>query len=190
MIRSRLSIPILYAILSPILSACNGSTPTAVSAPVLTNHHPSLAVSKPRTVACPIRATETVSGTIGAAGGALELAGGHRLEVPAGALAGPTLFTLTAPAGRMLVVVVTVQGTEPSRVSAAAALTISYQRCQRQKLAPVSASLSPTDAKRHGAPEVLPAETDRVGETIRFDVELSSDGEGPFFSRSTYAVAY
>lgn len=190
MIRSRLSIPVLFAILSPILSACNGNAPTSLSTSAVTDQHSSLAVSRPRPVVCPSRATETVTGTIGPAGGTLELSGGHYLVVPTGALTSPTEFTLTSTAGPLVAVVVTAQGTEPSQSPTSAALTISYGRCKRQNLAPASVRVSPINAKLNVASDVLPGDTDRQAETVTFVVDLFVDDEGLLVARSTYAVAY
>ena len=189
MIRSRVHVPVLIAFLSPILLGCDANPPTAPFATVGLDRASSDAVSRPRLAVCPTNTTESVSGVIGAAGGTLEVAG-HRLTIPAGALTHPGRFTLTAPAGRLLEVVVAVRATEPSRLSAPAAVTISYARCKRQNLRLLSAQVSSLDAETGTTVASVDAETDPALMTVTFSADLSSDGDEVFVARGIYAVAY
>lgn len=188
MIRSRLTIPVVVALLSPILAGCDSSLPTA-PASALTLDRTSNAVSRPRLAVCPINTTESVSGEIGAAGGSLELAG-HRLTIPTGALAGPAMFTITAPAGPVLWVTVTAQGNEPIRFSAPAAVTISYERCKRQNFTGGSTAVWSIDAQSDGGFTTLDGENDAENMTVTVMVNLSSEGDELFVARGIYAVAY
>ena len=189
MIRSRVHVPVLIAFLSPMLLGCDTRFPTASSASAGFDRASSDAVSRPRVAVCPTNTTESVSGEIGAEGGSLEVAG-HRLTIPAGALTHPARFTLTAPAGRLLEVAVAVRATEPSRFSAPAAVTISYERCKRQNLRLMSAAVSSVDPETGFTVASVDAETDPTLMTVTFSVDLSSDGDEVFVARGIYAVAY
>src|SRR5687767_636920 len=175
MIRSRFRTTVVVALLSPILVGCDANLPSAPASASTLDRTSTHAVSRPRLAVCPTNTTESVSGEIGAAGGSLEVAG-HRLTIPTGALAAPANFTLMAPAGRVLLVTVTAQGNEPIRFSAPAAVTISYNRCKRQKLASESTTVWSVDAQSGGAISSLDGEIDPVDMTVTVMVDLSSEG--------------
>ena len=185
MSRSRLKASILVAFLGPILFGCDASQPVSPSEAVSLDRPTNHAVSRPRLAVCPTNTTQRASRTIGPAGGSIELAG-HRLTIPQGAVTRPARFTLTAPAGRNLVVVVTAQSNEPIRLSAPAAVTISYDRCERQNpeagFTAVWSVNTLTDAPI--------ATHDPSLMTVTFPVELPSDGQEHFVARGIYAVAY
>ncbi len=189
MIRSRRTIPVFVTFLSPIMLACNASQPMSPTSNVVLDRAPTHAVSKPRLAVCPSHTTETVSREIGPEGGTLSLAG-HSISIPAGALDRSTQITLTAPAGRHLQILVIARATEPSRMPTPAAVTISYERCKRQNLDPISAAVISPQLKSKGVMTALESETDPIIRTLTFEVELSSDGEELFVARGIYAVAY
>lgn len=187
MIRSRLKASVLVAFLSPIAGGCDTSLPVSPSAAVELDRSSNHALSRPRLAVCPTNTTQRTSGEIGPAGGSLDVAG-HRLTIPAGALTRPTHFTLTAPAGRNLVVRVTAQSAERIRFSAPAAVTISYERCERQNPEPGFTAVWSINTRTDAV--IASGETDPSLMTVTFPVELSSDGQEHFVARGIYAVAY
>ena len=190
MIRSRFGIPVLVSLLSPVVAACDAGFPTSPASDAnLSRASSTRAVSKPQLAVCPTNTTERVSGTIGAAGGSIELAG-HRLTIPAGAVTRPTRFTLTVPAGPHLKIEVTAAGTRPNRRSAPAAVTISYERCERQNFVTESAKVLSLDARTDEAVALLEGEHDPAQQTLTFSVDLWSEMDGLFVARGIYAVAY
>jgi hypothetical protein len=99
-------------------------------------------------------------------------------------------FTLTAPAGRHVKLTVRAHGTEPSRMSVPAAVTISYERCKRQNLAPALATAWSVDAGTDAAVASIGGDSDPSERTVTFSVDLwSNDGE-EIAARGIYAVAY
>lgn len=79
---------------------------------------------------CPVEVTRSVSATVGAAGGVLEL-DGHRLSIPLGAVLAPTRFTLTAPASNYVELDVRAGASEHYQFRKPVQLAISYERCTR-----------------------------------------------------------
>ena len=189
MIRSRFRFPMFLAILSPMMLGCDASQPLSPAATVVLDRASTNAVSKPQVAVCPSHFTESTSSDIGPAGGTLRLSG-HSLTIPAGAFSRPRQLTLTAPAGPHLQLLVTVQGSEPMRFRAPAAVTISYERCKRQNLAPASAAVISPTIRGGGTMTSLAAETDPAARTLSFEVNLSSEGDELIVARGIYAVAY
>ena len=85
-------------------------------------------------VACPPGQPQEVSGTIGPDGGILTL-GPFTLRVPDGVLSGPTVVTMTRPAGARLIVRIELSGADRSELDRDVELTIRYGSCSRQDLA-------------------------------------------------------
>ena len=84
-------------------------------------------------VECPIDVTRSVTGTLDALGGTLEL-DGHSLNLPAGALLLPVKFELTVPASRYVEVHITANGEHGFEFLETAGITISYERCTRSNI--------------------------------------------------------
>lgn len=77
---------------------------------------------------CPASESATTAGTIGPEGGVLRV-GGHRVSVPAGAVAESTTFVMTVPAGQYLEVDVSAMGVEHYTFRAPVAITLDFSRC-------------------------------------------------------------
>lgn len=82
---------------------------------------------------CPAEVTRSVSATVGAAGGVLEL-DGHRLSIPLGAVLAPTKFTLTAPASNYVELDVQAGSSGHYQFRKPVQLAISYARCTRDNI--------------------------------------------------------
>ena len=123
-----------------LLGACTSDSPTAPQlAPLLSRTGES--VDRPTRIAvCPTNQSYRTEGIFGPAGGSLRVAG-HRLTIPAGVLTEATQFTLHAPAGPHVRLVLSAGGAEHYTFQAPVVVTISYNRCGRQHLprSPLSA---------------------------------------------------
>ena len=189
MIRSRFSIRVFLALLSPLFAGCDADLPVSPAAAAGFDLSPPAPQSRLRLTVCPTRTTQSVSARIGPAGGSLELAG-HRITVPAGALSGAANFTLTAPAGRYVAVLVTAEASQPVQVRGEAAVTISYERCKRQNLTPSSAAAWLAETGSRTTITSLDADGDADDMTLTFMVDLTQDGEDLIVARGIYAVVY
>lgn len=84
-----------------------------------------------RLLVCPTRETLSASGVIGREGGTVEF-GGHWIRVGAGAITEPVRITLTAPAGRHLLLELTAGEAKHFAFQAPVEVSISYARCNRR----------------------------------------------------------
>jgi hypothetical protein len=87
----------------------------------------------PKLIICPVNETTSTSAVLTPLGGSLSL-GGHRIDVPVGALQLPVLLTLTEPASSFLEISVHVAGVDYFEFALPVTLTISYERCNRSNV--------------------------------------------------------
>lgn len=87
-----------------------------------------LGSNAPNLLECPVNTTQSTTGVIGPLGGVLSL-GNHAVQIPAGAVPTPTLFSLTVPSGRYMKVDVTAVGVEHYVFGAPVSVTVDYSRC-------------------------------------------------------------
>lgn len=123
----------LVLALTVILAACENQTvaPAVDEAPVQRALLFEDRVSKLLT--CPVNETTSVTAILGPYGGSLSL-GGHRIDVPLGALQLPVPITLTEPASNYMEISVHVAGVDFFEFLLPVTLTISYDRCSRSNL--------------------------------------------------------
>ncbi|HEX6133444.1 MAG TPA: hypothetical protein VFZ24_05760 [Longimicrobiales bacterium] len=121
--------PGLVLLIAGLTAACGERSPTDVERATSVR-----AVSSgPVLVECPTDVTTTVTKTLGTFGGSIEV-GGHRVDLPLGAVRRPTQFTVTIPASRFVEVHITADGQHGFRFYETAAITISYERCTRSNI--------------------------------------------------------
>ena len=189
MTRSRLATSAVLALFGPaFLQACDRSLPSAPSSahPALQNHAPRTRL-QPRLAVCGARVTESVSGTIGPEGGALRL-GGHSLVIPAGALSSPTDFSLRSPAGRHLRIEILAGAAESLHLAVPAEVTISYERCERQKMS--GAQAWTLDTQTGATLSTLDSNVDLEFRSVTFYTSELPDDALIGIARGIYAVAY
>ena len=120
--------------LTAVATACENQT---VAPPINEIHVPQplfLYDDKvPKLLTCPVNQTTSASGLLTPLGGSLSL-GGHRIEVPVGALQLPVLITLTEPASSYMEISVHVAGVDYFEFELPVTLTISYDRCSRSNI--------------------------------------------------------
>ena len=162
-----------------LLGACSTDTPTAsLPAPVLSRTGESVDRAT-RIAVCPTTESYRTEGILGPAGGTLEVAG-HRVTIPAGMLTEATQFTLHAPAGRHVKLVLSAQGTEHYTFRTPVVVTISYDRCGRQHRPTAPASAWYLDDSASLLVERMGGKDDRIQSTVTFQTAHFS----------TYVVAY
>lgn len=84
-------------------------------------------------VECAADTTRSVTATIGALGGSIQL-GAHRMSLPLNAVTLPTEFTLTVPASKYVEVDIRANGQEHYQFNAPVELTVDYSRCTRSNI--------------------------------------------------------
>ena len=84
----------------------------------------------PKLLYCPSTETQSTSGLIDVAGGTLSL-GGTSVQIPLGALLGPTTVELSIPAGQYMEVDLTVNGGQHTTFPQPVVVTVDYSRCNR-----------------------------------------------------------
>lgn len=92
-----------------------------------------LASSSHTLLECPIDETRSVTDTVDILGGTVEL-DGHAITLPYGAVALPTVLTLTAPAGKYVELEINANDTESFGFLDAVSIRISYDRCTRSNI--------------------------------------------------------
>ena len=177
MIRSRFTVPATIAIFAPfLLAACGETPPTAPASEALFHRTTS---DQPQLAYCPARESSIASRVIGPEGGSVAVAG-HRIDIPAGAIARPTRVTLTAPAGPTLRVDITAGASPHYTFLTPARVTISYDRCPRQHRLFSHAEAWYFDPSSRQLLEEMDARVDRRDRTIGFTTT----------HLSTYVVSY
>jgi hypothetical protein len=162
-----------------LLGACSTDTPTAsLPAPLLSRTAESVDRAT-RIAVCPTTESYRTEGILGPAGGSLEVAG-HRLTIPAGTLREPTQFTLHAPAGRHVRLVLSAGGAKHYRFPAPVVVTISYDRCGRQHRPTAPASAWYLDDSGSELMERMGGKDDRKLRAVTFQTNHFS----------TYTVCY
>lgn len=84
-------------------------------------------------IECSADSTRSVTATIGALGGSIEL-GAHRMSLPLNAVTVPTEFTLTVPASKYMEVDIRANGQEHHQFNTPVELTVDYSRCTRSNI--------------------------------------------------------
>lgn len=115
---------------SLVLAAACAESPTSPLAtqPTVPGARFSTSTASPSLLVCPSRHTQTATRVVGPEGGELVIAG-SRIQIPAGAVAQPTTFTITAPAGRYMQLDISAQGYDHFFFQKPATVTINYARC-------------------------------------------------------------
>ena len=123
------------AIATVAFAAACSDAPTAPAGPSLDDAKPApLTLSigglfgGPRLLECPDWTPQSTLGLIGPLGGVLSL-GGNLVDMPAGAVPEPTLFSLTEPASRYMKVDVSAVNVEHYVFGTPISVTIDYSRC-------------------------------------------------------------
>jgi hypothetical protein len=116
----------LLLVLGCALTACEAPDPAApaLEAPLLT------ARTGPSLLVCPTEQTRTRAALLPPLGGIVAVRG-HSVQVPAGALLGPTLIRITEPASRFVEISVRANRLEHFIFELPVLVTISYARCPR-----------------------------------------------------------
>ena len=140
-----------------------------------------LPLGGPRLIQCPVTESSTTTSLITTLGGSLSV-GGVSILIPAGALLSDAVVTVTVPASQYVEAEISVEGTEHFLFELPATVTVSYARCNRFYLLPLSAWHIDTDTKR--LLERMPSLDNKLARTVTFTTpHLSS------FALSGYAVA-
>jgi hypothetical protein len=114
-----------------VLGACGDQRPTEPAKPATGGSLDGLLSSGPKLVECHIDETKSTTALIDAGGGTVALDGTSVL-FPLGALAGPTIVTLTIPASRYIEVAIQTDGQRYFPVDLPQpVVTIDYSRCNR-----------------------------------------------------------
>lgn len=92
-----------------------------------------LAFTSATLVECPVNETRSVTDTVGILGGTVEL-DGHAITLPTGAVAVPTVLTLTAPAGQYVELDIHANDSETFQFEEPVSIRISYDRCTRSNV--------------------------------------------------------
>lgn len=136
---------------------------------------------KPKLIQCPTNEAETASSVITPLGGSISLAGAS-IVIPAGALLEDAHVTVTIPASQYLEVEINVAGSDHFVFELPVTATISYARCSRPLLFPISAWHIKTDTKE--LLEQMPSIDNKLLRSVTFTTgHLSS------YALSGYAVA-
>jgi hypothetical protein len=135
----------------------------------------------PKLILCPSNESATASSLITPLGGLLSV-GGVSISIPAGALLTDALVTVTVPASQYLEVEISVAGSEHFLFELPSTVTISYERCGRGFLLPLSAWHIDTETK--ALLERMPGFDNKLLRRVTFTTpHLSS------YALSGYAVA-
>jgi hypothetical protein len=153
------------------LAACEQqSSPVAA----LSETGPSLASSSGAVlVECPSNVTTSAEGTIGSLGGSVELAN-HRLALPALAVLEPTVFTLTDPAGKYMLLDLKGNGQESFGFEKPATVTIDYSRCTRSNIDQAELSVWKVDPETKALLKNMGGIDDKAARTITFTTDSLS----------------
>jgi hypothetical protein len=118
-------------------------------------------------IECPVGETATASAIIGIAGGIVS-AGGTSIAIPANALLGDALVTVTVPASRFVEVDISVAGSEHFEFEVPVVVTMSYARCARGNidLSPLAAWYIDSDTKQ--LLERMPSIDNKLLRTVTF----------------------
>jgi uncharacterized membrane protein YfcA len=135
----------------------------------------------PRLIECPSSESFTASSLITPLGGLISV-GGVTISVPAGALLTDALMTVTVPASQFVEVEISVEGSEHFLFQVPSVVTVSYARCSRFFLLPLSAWHIDTETKE--LLELMPSVDNKLLRTVTFTTEHLSS-----FALSGYAVA-
>jgi hypothetical protein len=164
-IRFRFTVPATIAIFAPfLLAACGESAPTAPAPVALLDRSPT---NGERLAYCPTDHSSSATALIGPDGGSVAVAG-HRIDIPAGAVARPTRVTLRVPAGHALQVEITAGAAPHYTFLAPARVTISYDRCPRQHGLLRTADAWYLDPETGRPVEEMHATVDRRHRTVSF----------------------
>ncbi|HKO29065.1 MAG TPA: hypothetical protein VJU80_16525, partial [Solirubrobacteraceae bacterium] len=120
----------LLLVASLVLAAACAESPTSPLANQAAVQGPrfSTSTSAPALLVCPSNHTMSASRVIGPEGGEVTIAG-NRVQIPAGAVAQPTTFTLSAPAGRYMQLDISAAGYDHYFFQSPVTVTINYARC-------------------------------------------------------------
>ena len=136
---------------------------------------------RPRLIQCPSTEAVSTSSVITALGGSLSI-GGVSLLIPAGALLGDALVTVTVPVSQYLEVEINVAGSDHFVFELPVTATISYARCGRGWLLPLSAWH--IDGETKALLERMPSIDNKLLRTVTF-----TTGHLSWYALSGYAVA-
>ena len=174
----------LFLTVAASIAAIAGCSGTEVTAPQRASEQASLFGLPrlvPRLIECPSSETVTTSSLITTLGGLLSV-GGVSISIPAGALLTDALVTVTVPASELVEVEISVAGHEHFVFELPTVVTVSYQRCGRGFLLPLSAWHIDTETK--ALLERMPSIDNKLLRTVTFTTEHLSS-----FALSGYAVA-
>lgn len=153
------------------LAACDQSSSPLTS---VSDAGPSLASSSGAVlVECPSNVTTSAEDTIGSLGGSVELAN-HRLELPALAVLQPTVFTLTDPAAKYMLLDLKGDGQESFGFEEPAAVTIDYSRCSRSNIDQAELSVWKVDPETKELLRNMGGVDDKAARTITFTTDSLS----------------
>ena len=161
------------------LGACSSDAPTAPRLSPTLSRNAEIAARAARVAICPTDESYRAEGVLGPRGGSLRVAG-HRLTIPPGVLSEATRFTLNAPAGREVKLELRAGNEKHHRFSAPVVVTISYDRCTRQRPAEYALSAWHVDDTGTRLIERMGGEDDRRRRAVTFRT----------MHFSTYLVAY
>jgi hypothetical protein len=135
----------------------------------------------PKLIECPASEPVSTSSLITTLGGLVSV-GGVSISIPAGALLTDALVTVTVPASQFVEVEISVEGHEHFLFELPTVVTVSYERCSRGFLLPLSAWH--IDPETHALLERMPSIDNKLLRTVTFTTEHLSS-----FALSGYAVA-
>jgi hypothetical protein len=131
-LRSR-RVGITVLVLTALVAACENQT---VAPPLNEARRPRSLVledSSAKLLTCPTNETESASALVTPLGGSVAL-GGHRVDIPIGAVQLPVLITLTEPASPIMEISLRVAGVDFFEFVLPVRVTISYERCSRSNI--------------------------------------------------------
>jgi hypothetical protein len=163
------------------LGACSASE---VTAPQRSEQSSLLGLpigGSPRLIQCPTAESKSTSLPVTTLGGVVSV-GGVSISIPAGALLSDAVVSVTVPASPYVEVEIHVEGSDHFLFQLPATVSVSYARCSRFFLLPLSAWHIDTETKK--LLERMPSLDNKLTRTVTFTTpHLSS------FALSGYAVA-
>jgi hypothetical protein len=163
------------------LVSCSGSDITAPQPQREEANLLGLPILRPRLIECPSTESFTASSLITPLGGSISV-GGVTITIPAGGILTDALMTVTVPASRYVEVEIHVAGADHFLFELPATVTVSYARCSRVFLLPLSAWHIDTQSKQ--LLEKMPSIDDKLLRTVTFTTDHLSS-----YALSGYAVA-
>ena len=145
--------------------ACAG--PAITDATRVSEARRQAAVAGANLIECPSSQSSTTTTLVSPLGGLVSI-GGTTISIPAGALALPTLITVTVPASNYMEVDISVPGLEHFEFDLPVTVTVSYARCNRADIDQSPLSAWYIDGETHELLEHMGGTDNKVARTVTF----------------------